>query len=39
MNESQNLRDELFPNGIPSPEEFIKTVAEYIIKQKQEPTG
>ena len=35
MNENQNLRDVLFPDGIPEPEEFIRTVAEYIINQKQ----
>lgn len=28
---SQNLRDELFPNGEPSVEECIKTLAEYVI--------
>lgn len=39
MAAQQNLRDELFPNGIPEPEEFIRIIAEYIIKQKQEPTG
>lgn len=33
--QTNSLRDELFPDGIPEPEEFIRTVAEYIIKQKQ----
>lgn len=36
MNETQNLRDQLFPDGIPSPEEFIQTVANYILQQQAE---
>ena len=33
MSENQNLRDQLFPDGIPSPEEFIQTVVNYILQQ------
>lgn len=36
MSENQNLRDQLFPNGIPEPEEFIQTVANYILQQQTE---
>ena len=33
MDEKKSLRDELFPDGPPSPEEFIITVAKYIREQ------
>lgn len=33
MAEDKNLRDELFPNGKPTPEEFIVTIAKYIREQ------
>lgn len=33
MNEQNNLRDELFPDGIPEPEEFIRVLAEYVREQ------
>ncbi len=33
MNENKSLRDELFPDGIPEPEAFIRRIAEYIIEQ------
>ena len=36
MNEQQNLREELFPNGMPEPEEFILTVAAYILANRPE---
>lgn len=34
MNENQNLRDELFPDGIPEPEEFIRVIANYIRENR-----
>ena len=30
MSENRELRDKLFPDGMPSPEEFIQIIVEYI---------
>lgn len=36
MTEQQSLREEMFPNGMPEPEEFILTVAAYILAQRRD---
>ena len=36
MNEQQNLREELFPDGMPEPEEFIRAIAAYILGNRSE---
>ena len=33
MSETQNLRDELFPDGMPEPDEFIQTVVKKFCKK------
>lgn len=33
MAEPNNLRDELFPDGQPSPEDAIRTLAQFIREQ------
>lgn len=38
MNEQQNLREELFPEGMPEPEDFIRALAEYILAQRNPTT-
>lgn len=30
MADNKNLRDELFPDGMPEPEEFIRVIGAYI---------
>lgn len=30
VNIEPNLRDKLFPNGIPEPDEFIRVIADYV---------
>lgn len=35
MNEQQSLREELFPDGMPEPEDFIRALAEYILEQRR----
>ena len=30
---NNNLKEQLFPNGVPSPEEFIRVVAAYVREQ------
>lgn len=30
MSDERNLRDELFPEGMPEPEEFVRVVAEFV---------
>ena len=40
MTEQQKLRDELFPDGMPEPEDFIRTLAAYILANPPEiPDG
>ena len=36
MTEQQNLRDELFPNGMPEPEDFIRVIAAYVLANRPE---
>lgn len=36
MAEQQNLREELFPDGMPEPEEFIRALAAYILAQRRD---
>lgn len=31
MSNEKNLREELFPDGMPKPEEFISIIANYIV--------
>ena len=38
MTEQQNLREELFPDGMPEPEDFIRALAEYILAQRNPTT-
>ena len=38
MTEQQSLRDELFPDGMPEPEEFIRALAAYILAQRNPTT-
>lgn len=35
MNDEKKFRDDLFPNGKPTPEEFIKKIVELIEAQNQ----
>lgn len=34
--QNKNLRDELFPDGPPSPEEFIEKIVDYIIERQNQ---
>lgn len=35
MDEQQNLREELFPDGMPEPEDFIRAIAAYVLAQRE----
>ena len=36
MTEQQSLREELFPDGMPESEEFIRVLAAYILGNRPE---